>query len=378
MKRIIAWLVALSCLSAVMACFGFPAPLVLLFGWIAYPLVILSRLSVEPCALYVGAGALVLLLAVTHHLMHRLYRAASPAGSEPALPRRWRFRWTLAGVFLTLSALAAGIALVATIHEVTWLVTSNEPVVQTDYTSARRSQSANNLRQIGLGADSYHRIEHRFPPGGTFNQYGEAQHSWETLLLPHLENPSRPDLKLPWDHADNARHFQVRVATFLNPGLYRQQPFDEQGYALSHNIEHKIDMKIPWNHPANAGNFRCVVPEFINLDFRTQELFDAEGFGLSHYAANSRVLRANRAASREELFGETSNTILIGEVNHGFKPWGHPANWRDPATGINRSNGFGGAPGSEGCRFVMMDGSVRSVSQDIDPAVLEALSGPSP
>jgi hypothetical protein len=87
------------------------------------------------------------------------------------------------------------------------------------------------------------------------------------------------------------------------------------------------------------------------------------------------VLRANTAVKAEEIAGGASNTILIGEVNHAFRPWGHPANWRDPATGINRPNGFGGAPGSGGARFVMMDGSVRFLSQDTDPAVLEALSG---
>ncbi len=137
-----------------------------------------------------------------------------------------------------------------------------------------------------------------------------------------------------------------------------------------------IDMKVPWNHPTNAKYFKSIVAEFINLDFRTQELFDAEGYGLSHYAANSRVLRANKAARLEELPGGASNTILIGEVNHDFKPWGYPANWRNPAAGINQSGGFGGAPGSGGCQFIMADGSVRFINQDVDPAVLDALSGP--
>ena len=64
-------------------------------------------------------------------------------------------------------------------------------------------------------------------------------------------------------------------------------------------------------------------------------------------------------------------------VNARCRPWGHPANWRDPAKGINRSPyGFGGAPGAGGANFVMADASVRFVSERIDESVLREMSGP--
>jgi len=31
-----------------------------------------------------------------------------------------------------------------------------------------------------------------------------------------------------------------------------------------------------------------------------------------------------------------ANTILLGEVNADFSPWGRPNNVRDPAAGVNR------------------------------------------
>jgi prepilin-type processing-associated H-X9-DG protein len=106
-------------------------------------------------------------------------------------------------------------------------------------------------------------------------------------------------------------------------------------------------------------------------------LRDANGYGLSHYAANSHVLGPNTALRVGDITDGTSTTLLIGEVNTEFKPWGHPVNWRDPALGIQRSpRGFGGVAGSGGANFVMVDGSVRFISERVSPAVLRALATP--
>jgi prepilin-type processing-associated H-X9-DG protein len=72
-----------------------------------------------------------------------------------------------------------------------------------------------------------------------------------------------------------------------------------------------------------------------------------------------------------------SNTILVGEVNAGFKPWGHPINWRDPAAGLNGdANTFGGPAKNNGTTFLMADGSVRFIGNGVDPEVLRAMSDP--
>ena len=72
----------------------------------------------------------------------------------------------------------------------------------------------------------------------------------------------------------------------------------------------------------------------------------------------------------------TSNTIYAGEAAGNFKGWGDPANLRDPALGINAGpDGFGSrSPG--GANFNLLDGSVRFISDNIDPGVLKALSTP--
>ena len=67
----------------------------------------------------------------------------------------------------------------------------------------------------------------------------------------------------------------------------------------------------------------------------------------------------------------------MGEVDANFEPWGKPGNLRDPATGLNRSaNGFGCVRAARIVFFVMADGSVRELRDDIDPEVLRALATP--
>ena len=231
----------------------------------------------------------------------------------------------MVGVFLMF---AVGYCAIALARQTAWVLSSREPLRgQWLSGSTYRPYPHFNMEWMGRGFETYRRERSELPPGGTFDAQGNMLHSWETALLPYIF------------------------------------------------VENTIDMKLPWNDPANAPWFKSIVPEFINLELRTPELNDAEGYGLSHYAANSRVLRANASVKPEDMPGGASNTILIGKVNHDFRPWGYPANWRDPATGINRPGGFGGAPQSGGARFLMMDGSVRFLNQDTDPAVLESLSG---
>ena len=73
----------------------------------------------------------------------------------------------------------------------------------------------------------------------------------------------------------------------------------------------------------------------------------------------------------------TSNTILLGTVAARPKPWGQPANVRDPALGMNRDpEGFGGPEHWGGGLLLMADGTVKDVSRETDPRVLHDLGTP--
>lgn len=85
-------------------------PLDLLIGWAVYPYKVVPEMKVEPAAVAVSCISLVLLITVVHRLASWLFWRAAP-GVES---RKWKFRWTLTGVGLTLFLFAAGIALIAT------------------------------------------------------------------------------------------------------------------------------------------------------------------------------------------------------------------------------------------------------------------------
>src|SRR4029077_20604715 len=108
-----------------------------------------------------------------------------------------------------------------------------------------------------------------------------------------------------------------------------------------------------------------------------------QGFGLSHFAGNQHVLpirtvnietprrtegyrhslsmrelgKTNETMNMSKITDGASNTLLLGTVSDRFKPWGHPANIRDPSHGIDRSpDGFGGPPSWSGAVFSFCDG----------------------
>jgi hypothetical protein len=289
----------------------------LFLGWIYFLFRVLPQMTVDQTALIQTAVAFVLLTAGVH-VLARSWSAG-----------RWKFRWTLAGVALVVVLFAAGTAMIGAAHQVVWLVTSDEPLQTSVLKYQDYRGSPVYLRHLTRGLHFYADTFDRLPPGGTFAPDGSMRHSWQTRVLPHL--------------------------------------YEFGG----------VDLDRPWNDPVNAPYFKSTPRIFINPRLRGAQLEDDEGFGLSHYAASSHVMGANRGMALKDITDGTSTTLLIGEINGAFPPWGHPVNYRDPVRGINRSpHGFGGPRNAGGATFVMADGSVRFIGEKVSPQVLEALATP--
>ncbi len=332
-------LVVVVVLCVLMMCMGFFLPIDvignLLVGWAFFLVRTVPEVSVSWDGL---ATAVVCLVgfALGLHLFLRWLAGAIPEqveGDEPGpFPTAWKARWTAMVVGLVVLLFASGIAATGVAHQTGWLLNGSVIEEYGGREVMRRVQSSNNLKQIGLGLHTYLAEHGTFPPGGTFDATGRGLRGWPVELLPYIEQEAlynAINFDLPWDDPRNATVFQTELQVYLNPGYPDED--DRVG---------------------------------------------PDGYALSHYAGNAWLIGGARPRSIEAIPDGTSNTLMGGEVPARFRPWGHPANWRDPALGINRSpDGFGG-PFQNSANVLMADGSVRFLRNTIDPAVLQKLATP--
>lgn len=201
------------------------------------------------------------------------------------------------------------------------------PAVQHAREAARRTQSKNNLKQIGLALHNYHDAFRCFPPGGTFDASGRACHSWISSI----------------------------------------QPFVDASPLFS-----EIDFNQPWDTPFNADAFRRRLPVLTNPSLDHHQ--SANDYGLADYSANSRLLAANSSVILEDI-ANASEVFLAAELGGDFIPWACPYNWR-PFEGFASKPRTYGRPEGIGGHFLMTDGSVRWIAPDMSADEFEAVRGP--
>lgn len=205
------------------------------------------------------------------------------------------------------------------------------PAMQQSSEAARRVQSANNLRQIGIGLHNYHNAFSVFPPSGILGEDGAEHVSWQTMLLPQVEQQALYDA---------------------------------------------IDTHVSWTDPVNGMYYSTVVPVYIHPSIADRP-YTGQGLAVSHYAGNSQIFAPNTSLSMRDITDGMTSTVLAGEVAAGFKPWGDPGNLRDPAAGLSIGfDTFGGPSNQQGTQFLMGDGSVRFLTSDVSPDLLEAIATP--
>jgi type II secretory pathway pseudopilin PulG len=201
------------------------------------------------------------------------------------------------------------------------------PAVQMARDAARRSQSRNNLRNLGLAFHNYHSGAECLPPGGYLLADGRDGHGWFALLTPFLDASnlySQIDFDRPWTDSLNRHLFRTPYSTALIPGV---------------------------DHIATA-----------------------EGYALLHYPGNPSVLHLNSSLALSDFRGGTSHTWLLGEAVGNHQPWGSPFNWRAWDLPLNSDDdAFGGPAGAT--NFLLADGSVRLISDDADASVRGSLDG---
>jgi hypothetical protein len=273
----------------------------LLLGWARFLYAAVQRVRVVPEQATVWVIGVVMLTG----LCHTLCRNWVPT---------WTVRSTLRTVGLVLVLFVAGIALISTVHQIGWMVTTQETLIGHRLGDApHRMMAASSLKQLGVALEKHEEAHHHMPAGYVADARGEPLFGWPVALLP-----------------------------FLDEG----------------DLFKRIDRTKPWNDPANADLFRKPLRPFVS-PWGEKE---ADGWGLNHYAANGSVISGDRPRKLAEFNAVgAGNVVAIGEAAGNYQPWGHPLQSRDLATPLGQPDGFGSSASSGTVRFLMLDGSVRTI-----------------
>jgi prepilin-type N-terminal cleavage/methylation domain-containing protein/prepilin-type processing-associated H-X9-DG protein len=261
------------------------------------------------------------------------------------------------------------------------------PAVQQAREAARRSQCKNHLKQLGLAFHNYHDVHDRFPPRGVAGGVGVAQQvnrawCWASMLLPYL------------DQAPLYQQIQVGQTNLVPQDPANMTDVNDYLTAALNTPESLFTTKIPvFNCPSATGGDHN--PYHKNM-------------ATLMYGINSQlaaVLNANNIifASRpiSDVTDGTSNTILAGEKSLLRAPfvaigavWGALQFDCGPPTAIvaphaDMNTPFDGtlndatkcfvensvnlatraaaaSAHAGGAHFLMCDGSVRFISENIE------------
>lgn len=330
------YVVLFTLIAAMMLCIGFTFPFevafYLAFGWIRYLYRVLPQVTWDWPTLLGAVALLAVFTCGMHWLLsclgrHRSSVAATDLAPHSFAPPRWRWSWTAAIVLLIFLTFIAGISMVGIAHQASWLATSSEPITVHPFREiAQRSQSATCLRQ-SAGTMQQAGV---LPPGATEGPHGRLLHGWQTMLLPYIEQEeffARIRLDRAWHEPVNREPLATPVKLYgYQPALFGQSP--------------------------------------------------ANGLAPSVYAGNSHLLGGTRVWRLDEVTDGHHQTILAGEVVGNLPAWGQPSNCRNPAEGLLDTDTTFGSPWKRGVNFSFLDGSVQSLSREIDPEVLRALATP--
>ena len=201
------------------------------------------------------------------------------------------------------------------------------PAVQAVRSAARRTQSANNLKQMALAAHNYESAFMHFPSGdGPVNKGGPAV-SWRVKILPFIEQNNLYEMynvDEPWDSENNRKILEMMPEVFQNPASMAQP-----GYTVYRGIGGK-----------NGA-------------------MGVDGQG------NSRDTRIGN------IVDGTSNTIMLVEApDRAAVPWTKPDGGVDP-TKVRPEHMIGNYPGGFNAAFC--DGSVHFIPTSILPETLKNL-----
>ncbi|MBM4089249.1 MAG: DUF1559 domain-containing protein [Planctomycetes bacterium] len=212
------------------------------------------------------------------------------------------------------------------------------PAVRSAREAARRSQSMNNLKWIGLAMHNYHDVHRGFPAPYSVDKDGKPLLSWRVHILPYIEQQTLYDqfhLDEPWDSEHNRTLIDQMPETYLSP-----------------------------NSIAGPGETIYLGVAGKDGVFAPPKQTDS---GPSPGPYGGRPV----GVSMRNIVDGTSNTIMVVEAGPAAAvTWTKPDDFVPPADDPIRGL-LGTRPG--GFLAALCDGSVRFIAETIDKETLKAL-----
>ena len=317
--------------------FSFAGPTILnslLFGWLTFLSNEFSKVDVNgETLLLMGLLLLAFVAIAAFSGVLRCLAGPSGAGQKANGQLLTSSRLTCRLLIALLVAFSAGTAFTAFAKNVIWVVKTDHLLTRSGRPTAARSRARNQLKRLGFAMHNFHEVHGSFPAGGTFDDSGRGLHSWTTRLLPY---------------------FEPHGLTEALSGIQRE---------------------VPWDAAANQRAMQHQIPELLGPNMPVSTWVDERGFAATHFSANSWLMGPNSSLAIRDIKDGTTNTLMIGQIRDQIPAWGNPVNWRDPTRRLNSPGAFGSLHVGV-VQFLLADGSVRAISENVDPQVMQAIASP--
>jgi prepilin-type N-terminal cleavage/methylation domain-containing protein len=249
------------------------------------------------------------------------------------------------------------------------------PAIQKVRQAAARTQSFNNLKQIGIAFHDYHDTNGRLPDEGQ-NQAAPTSWCWAFKILPYVEQDNLYNFVM--NNSANGTVYPTAlpvptpVKTYYDPARGHLLVSTGGGSTVGGNPEVKgsfTDYAYNDRAPFNTG--------YTNVG--------GTGNWVGNTAYTMAVITSNNGTSNTIAVGEKSMDPNYAQSTHSSSGWDEnifAGNYggtqrsgtvivedyvgNNPSNGNTSNNGNGwGSPYPGGCPFVMYDGSVRSISYSL-------------
>jgi hypothetical protein len=240
---------------------------------------------------------------------------------------------------------------VETVELATLLVAMLAPVVEVAREEIRVTESRNNLRRIALALYNYQSANNQLPPGTLENKDAttpEEHLSWLVEILPNLDQQDLYGLvRKDKSFADeaNKKAFVTKLPVFVDSGHATADGLNDYGQTTYVGI-------------AGVGK----EAPFLKVGDPKAGMFGYD-----------------RKTTFSDVKDGLSNTVMVSNTYQDFGPWGQGgrATIRSLTAKpyVKGPDGLGSDESwSHTAMIALGDGSVRSISENIDPAVFEALA----